>query len=65
MIAISASMQAMCERLFKTIGRAELIADRRFRNNAARLQHVDELDAIIQEFVRKHTTAATSKATTA
>jgi len=54
-IAISASTQDMTERLFAAIGRPELANDPRFVTNADRLLHVDELDAIIQEFVGART----------
>lgn len=54
-IAISASTQNMTERLFAAIGRPELISDPRFATNADRLQHVDELDTILQEFVGART----------
>jgi crotonobetainyl-CoA:carnitine CoA-transferase CaiB-like acyl-CoA transferase len=46
-LAISASMQVMAERLFRAIGRADLLADPKFRTNADRLTHAAELDAII------------------
>jgi crotonobetainyl-CoA:carnitine CoA-transferase CaiB-like acyl-CoA transferase len=47
----------MAERLFRAIGRADLITDPRFLTNALRLEHVDELDAIIQAFVGARTLA--------
>jgi formyl-CoA transferase len=50
-LALSASTQGMAERLFRAIGRAELIEDARFRTNADRLDHVNEIDAIIGDFV--------------
>ena len=50
-LAISASMQPMCEKLFKVMGREDMIADPRFANNAARIENIDELDAVIQQFV--------------
>lgn len=56
-LAISGSMQVMAERLFRVIGRPDLIDDPRFRTNADRLKHVDELDAIIQEKVAERTLA--------
>lgn len=54
-LAISASMQPMCERLFTVMGMPELNADPRFRTNADRLANVDELDHVIQEFVGQRT----------
>jgi crotonobetainyl-CoA:carnitine CoA-transferase CaiB-like acyl-CoA transferase len=50
-VALSASTQAMTERLFRAIGRPELIDDPRFRTNADRLANVEEVDAVIQDFV--------------
>jgi crotonobetainyl-CoA:carnitine CoA-transferase CaiB-like acyl-CoA transferase len=50
-VALSASTQAMTERLFRAIGRPELIDDPRFRTNAERLAHADDIDAIIGDFV--------------
>jgi crotonobetainyl-CoA:carnitine CoA-transferase CaiB-like acyl-CoA transferase/citrate lyase beta subunit len=52
-VALSASTQSMAERLFQAIGRPDLIDDSRFKSNADRLQHVDDLDAIIQGFIQQ------------
>ena len=54
-VALSASTQAMTERLFRAIGRADMIDDARFRTNADRLAHVEEVDAAIAAFVGKRT----------
>ncbi len=56
-VALSASTQAMTERLFRAIGRPELIDDPRFRTNADRLGHVDEIDAIVGGFIGQRTLA--------
>ena len=40
-IAISASIQAMAERLFRAIGRADMIEDPRFRTNTDRVRNID------------------------
>jgi len=56
-VALSASTQAMTERLFRAIGRADMIADPRFRTNADRLAHVEEVDAVIGSFVGARTLA--------
>lgn len=50
-VCLSASTQAMAERLLRAIGRPELLDDPRFATNSARLQHVDELDSIIAGFI--------------
>ncbi len=49
-LAISATTQRTFERLAQTMGRPDLITDRRFVDNASRVAHVDELDAIIQDW---------------
>ncbi len=50
-VAISASIQAMTERLFRAVGRPDMIDDPRFRTNADRLRHVDECEAPIIDFI--------------
>lgn len=50
-IAISASIQAMAERLFRAIGRADMIADPRFRTNADRVRHAEACEAPIAAFI--------------
>lgn len=52
-VCLSASTQAMAERLFHAMGRPELVEDSRFATNAARLNNVEELDAIIGSFLAK------------
>lgn len=56
-LALSASIQSMSARLFQAIGRPELVDDPRFRTNSDRLDHVEELDRIIQEYVGRYTQA--------
>jgi len=56
-VALSASTQKMAERVFASIGRADLIDDPRYRTNAERVKHAAELDAIIGEFVARKTQA--------
>jgi crotonobetainyl-CoA:carnitine CoA-transferase CaiB-like acyl-CoA transferase len=50
-IAISASIQANAERLFRAIGRADLIEDPRFRSNSDRLRNVESCEAPIAAFI--------------
>jgi formyl-CoA transferase len=57
-VALSASMQAMAERLFRVIGRDDLITDPRFATNTARVANNDVLDPIIAAFIAAHTQAA-------
>ncbi|QQS12249.1 MAG: CoA transferase [Rhodospirillales bacterium] len=49
-VCLSASTQGMTERLFRAIGRADLIEDPRYRTNDDRVRHGEELDAIIGAF---------------
>jgi crotonobetainyl-CoA:carnitine CoA-transferase CaiB-like acyl-CoA transferase len=56
-VALSASTQKMAERVFASIGRADLTADPRYSTNAARVKNAVELDAIIGEFVAAKTQA--------
>ena len=50
-LAISASMQVMAERLFRAIGRADMIDDPRFRTNADRVRNAEECEAPIAAFI--------------
>jgi formyl-CoA transferase len=45
----------MAERLFRSIGREDLVDDPRYRTNAERVKHRDELDAIIGAFIAERT----------
>lgn len=56
-VCLSASTQGMTEKLFRSIGREDMIADPRFANNPARLQHWQELDAIIGGWIAERTLA--------
>ncbi|HUP96536.1 MAG TPA: CoA transferase [Usitatibacter sp.] len=56
-VALSASTQKMAERVFTSIGRADLVDDPRYRTNADRVKNAEELDAIIGEFVAQRTQA--------
>jgi formyl-CoA transferase len=56
-VGLSASTQKMAERVFRSIGRPALIEDPKFRINAARVKHAEELDAIIGAFIAGRTQA--------
>jgi crotonobetainyl-CoA:carnitine CoA-transferase CaiB-like acyl-CoA transferase len=56
-VALSASTQKMAERVFASIGRAELIDDPRYRTNADRVRNAEELDRIIGAFIATKTQA--------
>ena len=58
-VCLSASTQGMTEKLFRSIGREDMIGDPRFANNPARLQHWEELDAIIGGWIAERTLAET------
>lgn len=56
-VGLSGSTQKMAERLFRAMGRADLVDDPRFRGNADRVRHAEELDAIIGAFIVERTQA--------
>src|SRR5579863_4850997 len=56
-VALSASTGKMAQRLFHSIDRPELADDPRFRTNADRVKHAQELDAIIGGFIAQRTQA--------
>ena len=56
-IAISASIQQMAERVFRAIGRADMIEDPKFRTNTDRVRHIDECDGIVASFILGKTLA--------
>jgi formyl-CoA transferase len=56
-VGLSASTQKMAERVFRSIGRSDLIDNPRYRTNADRVQNAEALDAIIGGFVAERTQA--------
>ncbi len=56
-VGLSASIQKMAERLFRAIGRPDLIDDPRYRTNADRVANAADLDAIIGAFIAERTQA--------
>ncbi len=56
-VAISASTQAMTERLFAAIGRADLNEDPAFKTNAERVKRRGEVDGIVGGFIEQRTLA--------
>ena len=54
-VALSASTQKMAERVFASIGRADLIDNPRYKTNAERVKNAEELDVIIGEFIARRT----------
>ena len=56
-VAISASTQAMTERLFAAIGRADLNEDPGFKTNRERVKRRQEVDAIVGGWIKQRTLA--------
>ncbi len=56
-VAIAASTQAIAERLFKEMGRPDLITDPRFKTNRDRVANVEEIDQIVGAWVLERTQA--------
>jgi crotonobetainyl-CoA:carnitine CoA-transferase CaiB-like acyl-CoA transferase len=54
-IAMSASIQAMAERVFRAIGKPEMIDDPKFRTNTDRVRNIDECDAAVADFIAART----------
>ena len=54
-VSVSGSTQKMAERILEAVGHPELIADPRFRTNADRVKHAEQLDAVLQAFFARHT----------
>jgi crotonobetainyl-CoA:carnitine CoA-transferase CaiB-like acyl-CoA transferase len=53
-VSVSGGTQAIVERMFVAMDRADLLEDDRFRDNAARLVNVEALDEVIADWVRRH-----------
>ena len=54
-VALSGSTQGMAERIFRSIGRPDLMDDPRFKTNAGRVKNAADLDAIIGGYIGRHT----------
>ena len=54
-IALSASIQTIAERVFRVIGRADMIDNPRYRTNQDRVRHKDEVNGAVAEWVGKRT----------
>lgn len=61
-VALSGSVQAMAERVFRLIGREDMIDDPRYKDNSSRVKHRDEVDAIVGSWVARQTQAEALKA---
>ncbi|MBX9751907.1 MAG: CoA transferase [Roseococcus sp.] len=56
-VGLSSSTQAIFVKLMKSIGRAELVEDPRFRTNSDRIRHIEEIDAVVRDAVAQLTMA--------
>jgi crotonobetainyl-CoA:carnitine CoA-transferase CaiB-like acyl-CoA transferase len=54
-VALSGTSQSVAHRILRAIERPELVDDPRFATNEARVQHAEELDGIIAEWMGRHT----------
>jgi crotonobetainyl-CoA:carnitine CoA-transferase CaiB-like acyl-CoA transferase len=54
-VALSGTSQSVADRIFAAIERPELAGDPRFATNEARLDNVEDLDAILSEWIGAHT----------
>jgi crotonobetainyl-CoA:carnitine CoA-transferase CaiB-like acyl-CoA transferase len=58
-VCLSASTQGMTEKLFRSIGREDMIADPRFATNQRRVENGEALDAVIGGYIGRLTLAET------
>ncbi len=56
-VALAASTPAIYERTMRAIDRPDLIEDERFADNVTRLEHADEMEEIVAEWMARHTQA--------
>ena len=54
-LAMSGSMQSMAERIFRVIGRADMIEDPRYATNEDRVQHRADVDEAVGNWIGKRT----------
>ncbi|HEV7688740.1 MAG TPA: CoA transferase [Acidimicrobiia bacterium] len=59
--SFTGSTQAMVERLFRAIGRPDLLTDPRFLTNKTRMAHRDELDEILSAWMADHILAEVTR----
>jgi formyl-CoA transferase len=55
-LGLSASAQSIAERVMRIVGRPELIEEPWFSDHQGRIEHVEELDEIIQDWIGQRTT---------
>ena len=54
-VGMSASIQTMAERVFRMIGREDMIKDPRYDSNNTRMQHREEVDAAVGGWIKTKT----------
>ncbi|GGL66275.1 CaiB/BaiF CoA transferase family protein [Halocalculus aciditolerans] len=54
-VAISGSSPSIADRILRIVGGDDLAEDERFATMEGRLEHVEELDEVIQDWMREHT----------
>jgi formyl-CoA transferase len=54
-LGLSASAQSIAERVMRIVGREDIVSEPWFGDHIGRLEHVDELDEIIQEWIGRRT----------
>jgi crotonobetainyl-CoA:carnitine CoA-transferase CaiB-like acyl-CoA transferase len=57
-VAISASSQAIAERVLRIVGGEQLVQDPRFRTNRDRVANIDEIDLVVSQWIAEHTLEA-------
>ena len=55
-LGLSASAQSIAERVMRIVGREDIVAQPWFSGHVGRVEHADELDAIIQDWIGVRTT---------
>ena len=50
-VGLSSSTQAMFVKLMRSIGRPELVNDPRFKDNAARIRNLEEIDGVVRDAI--------------
>ncbi len=54
-IAVSGSIQSMAERIFRVVGREDMITDPRYATNEMRVKNKEEVDAAVSGWIRART----------